>query len=149
MTVDRIDAELGCANKKGLILHLGAVASRRTGISTRVIAEALAEREKKSSTGFGGGIALPHARIDGLEQPFAFFARLSTPIDYKAVDSVPVDLVLLLLSPADAGAAHLKLLASASRTLRDRATMAKLRGARSRDAIFALLSAVGESQHAA
>ena len=58
------------------------------------------------------------------------------------------NLVVLILSPPDAGADHLKALASISRVLRDRNTVAKLRGARSRDALFALLSGV-ESRDAA
>jgi PTS system nitrogen regulatory IIA component len=68
-----------------------------------------------------------------------FFARLNTPIDFHAIDNLPVDLVFLLLSPPDSGADHLKALARVSRALRDRSTIAKLRGARSKDAIFALL----------
>src|SRR3546814_21000816 len=72
---------------------------------------------------------------------FGYFARLSAPIEFQAVDNLPVDLVFLLLSPPDAGADHLKALAGVSRALRDRATAAKLRGARSRDALFALLAA--------
>ena len=59
---------------------------------------------------------------------------------HRSADDVPVDLVFLLLSPPDTGADHLKALARVSRALRDRAALAKLRGARSRDAIFALLS---------
>ena len=72
---------------------------------------------------------------------FGYFARLTAPIDFQAVDGLPVDLVFLLLSPPDAGADHLKALASVSRAFRDRRRVAKLRGARSRDALFALLSA--------
>jgi PTS system nitrogen regulatory IIA component len=79
---------------------------------------------------------------------FGYFARLTSPVDYQSVDEMPVDLVFLLLSPPDAGADHLKALAGVSRVLRDRDTLAKLRGARSRDAIFALLAGI-ESLHAA
>jgi PTS system nitrogen regulatory IIA component len=79
---------------------------------------------------------------------FGYFARLAQPIEFQSVDGVPVDLVFLLLSPPDAGADHLKALASVSRAMRDRETAAKLRGARSRDAIFALLAGV-ETRNAA
>jgi len=83
-----------------------------------------------------------------LPRLFGYFARLAQPIEFNAVDGLPVDLVFLLLSPPDAGADHLKTLAQISRALRDRQTVAKLRGARSKDAIFALLSGV-ETRHAA
>jgi PTS system nitrogen regulatory IIA component len=148
LTVDGIDAALTAANKKALFQQLGAAASRLTGIPARDIVTAVSEREKLGSTGFGAGIAIPHGKIEGLERVFGFFARLNTPIEFQSVDNLPVDLVFLILSPPDAGADHLKALASVSRTLRDRGTIAKLRGARSRDAIFALLSGV-ESLHAA
>jgi PTS system nitrogen regulatory IIA component len=142
LTIERVDAGLSVANKKGLFQQLGAVAGRRLGIQPKTIVTALTEREKHGSTGFGGGAAIPHAKIEGLSRVFGYFARLTQPIDFQSVDGMPVDLVFLLLSPPDAGADHLKALASVSRLLRDRETVAKLRGARSRDAMFALLAGV-------
>jgi PTS system nitrogen regulatory IIA component len=144
LTVDCVDAGMTVPNKKGLFQLLAAAASRRTGLDAKTIAAALSERERIGSTGFGGGIAIPHARIDGLDH----VARLTAPVDFQSVDKLPVDLVFLILSPPDAGADHLKTLAAVSRVLRDRNVVAKLRGARSRDAIFALLSGV-ESRDAA
>ena len=66
------------------------------------------------------------------------FARLATPIDFQAIDDLPVDIVFLLLSPPEAGVEHLKALARVSRKLRDRNFVAKLRGAASPDALYAL-----------
>ncbi len=148
LTVDRVDGGMNVPNKKGLFQLLGAAAARRTGLDSKTIVAALAEREKIGSTGFGGGVAIPHGRIDGLKSVFGFFVRLTAPIDFQSVDTLPVDLVFLILSPPDAGAGHLKALASVSRVLRDRNIVAKLRGARSRDALFALLSGI-ESRDAA
>ncbi|MBV8687856.1 MAG: PTS sugar transporter subunit IIA [Alphaproteobacteria bacterium] len=148
LTVDRIDDDLAASNKKGLFQQLAALAQRRTGLPAKTIAAALAEREKIGSTGFGGGVAIPHAKIEGLTRVFGYFARLSSPLDFQSVDGLPVDLVFLILSPPDAGAEHLKALAGVSRVLRDRNMVAKLRGARSRDALFALLAGV-ESLNAA
>ena len=148
LTVNGIDADLTAANKKALFQQLGAAASRTTGISARAIVSALTEREKLGSTGFGGGVAIPHGKIEGLERVLGYFARLTSPIEFNSVDNLPVDLVFLILSPPDSGADHLKALASVSRTLRDRDVVAKLRGARSRDALFALLAGV-ETLHAA
>ncbi len=148
ITVDRVDATMSVANKKALFQQLGLAAARRTGLEAKDIVTALSERERLGSTGFGRGVAIPHGKIAGISSVFGYFARLNSPIDFQAVDGMPVDLVFLLLSPPDAGADHLKALARVSRLLRDRQTVAKLRGARSRDAIFALLSGV-ESLHAA
>src|SRR3546814_18403384 len=62
------------------------------------------------------------------------------PVDYGAMDDLPVDIVVLLLSPRNAGTEHLKALAQVSRALRDRDFLAKLRGAGSQDAIYALIT---------
>ena len=148
IAIDRIDAAMTASNKKGLFQQLGIAAARRTGVPAKTIVAVLNAREKLGSTGFGGGVALPHGKIEGLPAVFGYFARLTAPVDFQSVDDLPVDLVFLILSPPDAGADHLKSLASASRALRDRNTVAKLRGARSRDAIFALLTAT-ETLHAA
>jgi PTS system nitrogen regulatory IIA component len=148
LSADCIEANLSVANKKALFQQLGTAAGRRTGLGAKEISTALAEREKLGSTGFGGGVAIPHAKIAGLPRVFGYFARLSSPVDFQSVDGLPVDLVFLILSPPDAGAEHLKALAGVSRVLRDRNVVAKLRGARSRDALFALLAGV-ESLNAA
>jgi len=148
IAADSVDAAVAAANKKGLFQLLAAAAARRTGLPAKAIVSTLTEREKLGSTGFGGGVAIPHGKIEGLDKVFGYFARLSTPVDYQAVDEMPVDLVVLLLSPPDAGADHLKALAGVSRMFRDRQILAKLRGARSKDAIYALLAGV-ETRNAA
>ena len=145
---EAIDAGLSVTNKKTLFQQLAASAGRLTDVPAKAILAALQQREKLGSTGFGGGVAIPHGKIEGLPRIVGHFARLHTAIDYNAIDTLPVDLVFLLLSPPDTGADHLKALARISRALRDRATLAKLRGARSKDAIFALLSGE-ESRNAA
>ncbi len=148
LTSDAVEASLTAANKKALFQLLSAAMSQRTGLATKDIVAALNAREKLGSTGFGGGVAIPHGKVDGLTRVVGAFARLSQPIDFGAVDGLPVDLVFLLLSPPDAGADHLKALASVSRAFRDRAIVAKLRGAGSRDALYALLAGE-ETRHVA
>ena len=148
LTITAIDAGLSVTNKKSLFQQLAGAAAKLTGLPAKDILACINERERLGSTGFGAGIAIPHGRIDGLQAITGYFARLTTPIEFNAIDKLPVDLVFLLLSPPDAGADHLKALARVSRTLRDRGTVAKLRGARSKDALFALLSGV-ETAHAA
>ena len=140
LTIDAIDAAVAAANKKAVFQQHAAAAAKLTDLPAKQIAASLNEREKIGSTGFGSGAAIPHGKVEGLTRVFGYFARLAAPIDFQAVDGLPVDLVFLLLSPPDAGAEHLKALASVSRTFRDRQTLAKLRGARSKDAMFALLA---------
>ena len=142
LSIDAVEADLNAVNKKALFQQLAAIAARLTGLPAKQIVSSVNEREKLGSTGFGGGAAIPHGKIEGLDHVFGVFARLETPIDFQAIDGIPVDLVFLLLSPPDAGADHLKALASVSRAFRDRQVVAKLRGARSKDALFALLAGV-------
>ena len=108
------------------------------------ILSSISERERLGSTGFGQGVAIPHGKIEGLARIYCLFARLSDPVDYKAIDGQPVDLVFLLLSPPDAGAEHLKALAAISRVTRHAPTLEKMRGARSRDALAAVLMGADE-----
>ena len=141
---DAIKTALPGGNKRSLMKQLADLAGQRLGIKPAVVLAGLNEREQLGSTGFGQGVAIPHAKIEGLEQVYALFVRLGDPVDYKAIDGRPVDLVFLLLSPPDAGAEHLKALAAISRVTRDVATLERLRGARSRDALAAVLMGADE-----
>lgn len=134
-----VAARLPATSKKSLFSALAHMAARAHGLDVDTVLHALTEREKLGTTGFGGGTAIPHARLDGLPHVVGVVARLAQPLDYGALDGLPVDLVFLLLSPAQAGAEHLRALAAASRMLRDRAGLAKLRNAGSEDALVALL----------
>ena len=132
--------DLAAPSKKALFQTLAGLGARQVNLDARHIGERLGERERLGSTGFGGGVAIPHGKIDGLPQVVGLFAKLAQPVEFAAIDGLPVDLIFLLLSPPDAGVDHLKALARVSRRLRDRAFVAKLRGAGSADAIYALFA---------
>ena len=136
---EAIRVDLAAGNKRQLLNQLAQVAAARLNVDPSIIADAIAEREQLGSTGFGGGVAIPHGKLASLERVYALVARLAVPVDYKSIDHAPVDLVFLLLSPPDAGADHLKALAAVSRLARHEPTVEKLRGARSRDALAAVL----------
>ncbi len=141
LTPGAVSAGANIATAKALFQHLGQVAEREYGLSSGEVVDRLTERERLGSTGFGGGVAIPHGKIDGLDHVVGIFVQLAQPVDVKAIDDLPVDLVFCLLSPPDAGSEHFKALARVSRWLRDRAFVAKLRGAGSADAIYALFAA--------
>ena len=141
---DSIKTALPGGNKRSLMKQLAELAAQRIGAKPADVLAGLNEREQLGSTGFGQGVAIPHAKIEGLAGIYGLFARLSEPVDYKAIDGRAVDLVFLLLSPPDAGAEHLKALAAISRVTRDAATLERLRGARSRDALAAVLMGADE-----
>ncbi|HEX6218732.1 MAG TPA: PTS sugar transporter subunit IIA [Sphingomicrobium sp.] len=136
---DSIKTGLPGGNKRSLLQQLANAAAQRLDRDPAEILASIVERERLGSTGFGHGVAIPHGKIEGLKTIYGLFARLSEPVAYKAIDGDPVDLVFLLLSPPDAGADHLKALASVSRVIRHAPTLEKMRGARSRDALAAVL----------
>lgn len=110
------------------------------GVNARDIVHAALERERLGSTGVGNGVALPHARVDGLDRVYAVFSRLEEAIDYESVDEVPVDLAVLLVAPADAGGAHLRALAQFSRRLRRKETRERLRTAPDAKSLYILIT---------
>lgn len=112
------------------------------------VEERIEERERLGSTGFGRGVAIPHARIEGLGRPVAVFFRLEAPVAFDAADGMPVDLVFGLLSPEQAGAAHLHALAAISRMMRDERMHQALSEAPGAEALYGLLCNVID-RHAA
>jgi PTS system nitrogen regulatory IIA component len=98
------------------------------------------ERETLGPTGVGNGVALPHARLPGVESVVGAFILLEKPIDFNSIDRQPVDLAFALFAPEDAGVEHLKALALVSRTLRDAAVCAKLRANPDAATIYAILT---------
>jgi PTS system nitrogen regulatory IIA component len=135
-----VATDVRAATKKQLLQTMSHRAAALTGLDETTIFTALAEREKLGPTGFGLGTAIPHGKIAGLQQVTGLFARLSTPVDYGAIDGQPVDLLFLLLAPEAAGADHLKALARVSRLFRDAKLVTKLRGSTSADALYAMLA---------
>ncbi|MDH5797914.1 MAG: PTS sugar transporter subunit IIA [Paracoccaceae bacterium] len=114
-------------SKKRLILDLGELASQAYGLELEPTVDALLERESLGPTGVGHGVAIPHARLSGLDRVVGAFIRLEKPAEFDAVDRQPCDLIFGLFAPVDAGVEHLKALALVSRTMRDSGICAKLR----------------------
>ncbi len=142
-------ASLKASGKKALLAELASRAAAVFKLDERRLFDRLLERERLGSTGIGGGIAIPHARMASLAKPVGLFARLAHPIDFDAIDERPVDVVFLLAAPEGAGADHLKALARVSRVLRDRALVDKLRATENAEALYALLVESIQAQSAA
>jgi nitrogen PTS system EIIA component len=142
---DIIDARailpaLKAQSKKQLLQELAQAMAPIVAVDHRIVFESLLTREKLGSTGLGQGIAIPHGRLPNISRVYGLFARLAAPVGYESVDGEPVDLVFALLSPAQAGADHLKALARISRLLREPDTMMKLRGTDSAEGLYAILT---------
>ncbi|MGB3553040.1 MAG: PTS sugar transporter subunit IIA [Jannaschia sp.] len=136
------------SSKKRLFCDLADVARDAYGLNQPDALAALQERESLGPTGVGGGVALPHARLGGLDRVHGVFIRLEMPIDFDAADRKPVDLLFALFAPEGAGVAHLKALALVSRTLRDAGLCAKLRANDDPGLLYTMLSESRRSEAA-
>lgn len=144
---DAVVLESGATSQKLVFERAAALLAAGCDVAPEVVSAALAERERLGTTGFGHGTAIPHGRVPGFPRLAAAVVRLAHPVEWAAVDGLPVDLVLALAGPDDAGADNLKALALLSRTLRDHVLVDKLRGVDDAGALWALLA--GQAKQAA
>ncbi|MBL3703535.1 PTS lactose transporter subunit IIC [Sulfitobacter sp. BDSS02] len=128
------------SSKKRLFQEIGDVAHACHGINAPDTVEALLERESLGPTGVGHGVALPHARLPGLDSVVGVFVLLEKPLDFSAIDRQSVDIAFALLAPEESGVEHLKALALVSRTLREPTLCAKLRANHDPSKLYALLT---------
>lgn len=110
------------ASKTAALAALAELFENAYGFAAPAVLDALEERERLGSTGFGRGVAIPHARMPEIKRPVAALVKLAEPVEFDAADGMPVELVFGLVSPESAGAAHLHALAAISRMVRDEAT---------------------------
>jgi len=136
----RVLASLKPNSKKQLLQELADVGAEETAIEAHTIFESLLEREKLGSTGVGNGVAIPHAKLPGMDRIVGVFAHLNKPVTFEAVDDQPVDIVFMLLAPEGSGADHLKALSRIARILRNQSTLAGIRSSTDPEAIYSLLT---------
>jgi len=128
------------SSKKRLLHEIGDLVQHAYDMDSGLVVESLMAREALGPTGVGHGVALPHARLDGIKDVVGAFVLLDKPIDFGAVDRQPVDIAFALFAPEEAGVEHLKALALVSRTLRDTSICTKLRANPIASTLFAILS---------
>jgi len=134
-----VSPRVSASSKRQALTVIAEIAARSFGLKTADVLDGLVEREAAGSTGVGHGVAVPHARLAGLKRLRGVFIRLEQPVEFKAVDDRPVDLIFALFAPPEAGGEHLRALARVSRLLRQSDLREQLRQAHSVDALYALL----------
>ena len=128
------------SSKKRLLHDIAGIADACYQTDYSQTVEALMEREALGPTGVGGGIALPHARLEQLDKVVGAFVLLENPVEFDAIDKQPVDIVFGLFAPKSAGVEHLKALALVSRTLREQSIVAKLRSNPKPSTLYTILT---------
>lgn len=129
LSSENVFIDLRASNKRLLLQEMAGKAALWLKLSLDEIFPELLKREDLGSTGMGGGVAIPHARLQAINRPFGMLAKLKTPIDFAAIDGQPVDIVFLLLLPTTAEAGQLDALASVARKIRTSEDLAQLRRA--------------------
>ena len=125
-----------CRSKKSILERLSLLLSKSSGISTEEIFNGLYEREKLGSTSVGNGVAIPHARIKGIDHPFVSVVILDNPVDFDNIDNLDVDMIVCLIVPTEKTENHLALLACLSNILDKISNRKKLRNARNSEEIL-------------
>lgn len=132
--------DIAAASKSQVLQVLSKKAAAALGLPERIILEPLLAREKLGSTGIGEGIAIPHTRLAGLDKPFGVLGRIAKPIDFEAIDDMPVDMVFLLLIPDQSSKDHLNALACVARRLRSRGVLERMREASDAGHVYRVLT---------
>lgn len=136
------------SGRKQALKEIGHRAADVYGLECGEVIDGLLAREKLGSTAMGAGVAVPHARLPGLDRIVGVFARFDKPVDFEAADGQSVDLMFALLAPEEAGADHLRALAKVSRLMRDESIRRKLRATTTAESLYALITDLSSSRAA-
>lgn len=136
---DSIIADLKAKDKKGVIDELALTISKTTKTSAETIAEILLEREQLGSTGIGGGIAIPHGKLNLTESIMIGFGLSKKGIEYESLDNRPVHIFFVLLTSENSTGGHLKVLAQISKLLKTDSFKKGLLSAQSVDDIYEII----------
>ena len=137
---DFILDELEARNQHDVLAELvGVFAKGGVRFDPEAMLQVLLERERLGSTGIGDGIAIPHGKLQGLDEILLSFGRSSEGIDFDAMDGKPVHLFFLLMAPENSAGLHLKILAKISRMLKDPALRNNLLQAKSKEKIWRII----------
>lgn len=138
---DAIILEMKATTKDAALRELAGLAATQCGRFTEeVLYKVLVEREAVGSTGVGNGVAIPHGKIEGLEEILLCFGRSRVGVDFNAIDKREVYLFMLMISPAGKGGEYLQTLARVSRILKEGSNRQRLFDSTSREEIVALFA---------
>ena len=117
---NNIIPDLKAMDKKGALEELAqAMVSQKPYLDKGALVNVLLDRERLGSTGIGDGVAIPHGKFHGIEQPIISFGRSRKGLDFESMDGEPVYLFFLLVAPENSASIHLKALAKIARILKN------------------------------
>lgn len=118
LTPDTVLTKTNCSSKNELLdTMINLLSPKVDATQLETVRSAVKERESIMSTGVGKGLAIPHAKVGGLQQNLAAFALIQEGVEYESIDGLPVYLVFLIVGPAAQNSEHIKLLSRISRLM--------------------------------
>lgn len=141
ISLDRTECAVECQSKKRIFEVISEIAVKgHPQLDISNVLSSMLAREKMGSTGIGNGIAIPHGRIDGIDDIVAIVVTSEEPIQFDAIDDKPVDIFFALLVPTEQTQEHLQTLSSIAQKLSDKEIVKAIRNADSRDQIISALA---------
>jgi len=138
---DFIIEELESSNKQEVLEEIARnIQKGKKKYNQAAMVKVLIEREKLGSTGIGDSIAIPHGKLNGLDDLIVAFGRSRQGVEFNAMDGKPVNLFFLLMAPEQSKSEHLKVLARISRMLKDLNFRKSLMEAKSRDELYQIIA---------
>ncbi|MGO1693585.1 MAG: PTS IIA-like nitrogen regulatory protein PtsN [Marinobacter sp.] len=148
LTIDNILApeltlcKVPASSKKRVLEFIAEqIHQHNSALSEGQIFNNLIARERLGSTGIGQGIAIPHCRLEGLEQVIGVLMTLEETVEFDAIDNQPVDLVFALVVPKEATSEHLELLSQLAEKFNERAFCDRLRQCEDAPALYQNMTA--------
>ncbi|MBR34679.1 MAG: PTS fructose transporter subunit IIA [Nitrospinae bacterium] len=140
LTLETILAEVKANNKENSIEELAEFLCQNRAIADKSeLVRVLLEREKLGSTGIGENVAIPHAKMKGLNQIIAAFGISKNGVEFDSLDQKPVNFIFVLLAPENATGTHLKALGRISRLLKNQELKSNLLKASNREDIYNII----------
>jgi len=115
-----IITNLKANDKRGVLEELvNVIVSDKQSIDKESLVKVLLDREHLGSTGIGDGVAIPHGKFQGFDEPIISFGRSLEGLDFESIDGQPVFLFFLLVAPENSAGIHLKALARIAKILKN------------------------------
>ena len=142
MNKNSIFLDVHAESQKNVFKILGNIFSKKNKTLSSLIIEKLNERERLGSTSVGNGIAIPHTKIDGINETQVIFLKLKDGVDFSASDGKKIDLVFSIIAPENSESDHLLILSSISNFIRKKQKIDRLRGSTNMEEILFLFSKI-------
>ena len=129
-------------SQKNVFKIIGNIFSEKNKTLSSLIIDKLNERERLGSTSVGNGIAIPHTKVNGINETQVIFLKLKSGVDFSASDGKKIDLVFSIIAPENSESDHLLILSSISNFIRKKEKIERLRGSTTMDEIIFLFSKI-------